>query len=157
MAFGRNSQWKCRHEAQWLESQNSNPKTLGLIPWRGRVSSLFCVPPHQLLCRLGARPLLCVYGTHHICAHVKDPMWYISVLKGRPHSRWYGNTKTAHKKEKKLGSAILWLLAFPGESSLQNEGVLKSVAYDFEKVLDLDEAKVSECLCVSHKQFLGNH
>ena len=52
------------------------------------------------------------------------------------HSRWYGNTKgrylvfnaqstisvitrarqknTAHRENKKMGSAVLWLLAFPG-------------------------------------------
>ena len=31
---------------QWLDSQNSNPKTLGSIPWRGRVrNSVFPVHP----------------------------------------------------------------------------------------------------------------
>ena len=36
-----------------LESHNySNPKTLGLIPWWGRVSNSFMVPPSQLLRRL---------------------------------------------------------------------------------------------------------
>ena len=38
--------------AQWLESWNSNPKTLGSIPGRGRVNNSFSVPPSQLLCRL---------------------------------------------------------------------------------------------------------
>ena len=38
--------------AWWLESWNSTPKTLGSIPWRGRVTNRFSVPPSQLLCRL---------------------------------------------------------------------------------------------------------
>ena len=33
-------------------SSNANPKTLGSIPWRGRVSTSFSIPPSQLLCRL---------------------------------------------------------------------------------------------------------
>ena len=36
----------------WLERRNSNPKTLGSIPWWGRVRGSFSVPPSQLLCRL---------------------------------------------------------------------------------------------------------
>ena len=38
--------------AQWLVRRNSNPKTLGSIPWRGRVRDSFSVSPSQLLCRL---------------------------------------------------------------------------------------------------------
>ena len=43
---------------------------------------------------------------------VKDPVVHVSLVD-------YGKTKTLHtgKKQKKLGSAVLWLLAFPGESS----------------------------------------
>ena len=35
-------------------------------------------------------------------------------------NRWCGNTKTLHsgKRNKKLGGAVLWLLAFPVKSSL---------------------------------------
>ena len=65
-----------------------------------------------------------MYGTQplEMCAHVKDP---ISVcrkikIKNRPDSRWYGSTKALdtqekEEEEKKLRSAVLWLLAFPGE------------------------------------------
>ena len=38
--------------AQWLEGWNSNPKTLGLIPWWVRAKDRFSVPLSQLLCRL---------------------------------------------------------------------------------------------------------
>ena len=38
--------------AQWLERQTSNRKTLGSIPWLGRMRYSFSVPPSQLLCRL---------------------------------------------------------------------------------------------------------
>ena len=38
-----------RDVAQWLVRRNSNPKTLGSIPWRCRVRSSFSVPPSQLL------------------------------------------------------------------------------------------------------------
>ena len=67
--------------AQWLESWNSNPKTLSSIPWRGSVSTNFCVPPSQLLCRhVCAWPPIRVYGTHpNLCAHLKIP--YPSVIK----------------------------------------------------------------------------
>ena len=33
--------------AEWLEGRNSYPKTLGSIPWRGRVSSSFSLS-HQV-------------------------------------------------------------------------------------------------------------
>ena len=36
--------------AQWLEHRNSNPKTLGSIPWLGRVRGSISVSPSQLLC-----------------------------------------------------------------------------------------------------------
>ena len=36
--------------AQWLERRNSNPKTLGSIPWRSKVRGTFSIPPSQLLC-----------------------------------------------------------------------------------------------------------
>ena len=56
--------------AQWLERRNSNPKTLGSISWRGRVSSRFSVPPSKsLLQTCLCKTLLHVYGTHpHVCA-----------------------------------------------------------------------------------------
>ena len=38
--------------AQWLQSRNSNPKTLDSIPWWGGVRDSLSVPPSQLLCRL---------------------------------------------------------------------------------------------------------
>ena len=88
--------------ARWSESRNSNPKTLGLTPWRGRVRHSVSIPPSQLLCRLvwlclppPLSPFVCTVRTQ-MCAHVKDP---ISICRKmtRPHSRWYGNTKTAHR------------------------------------------------------------
>ena len=56
--------------AQWLVRQNSNPKTLGSIPWRGRVRDNVSVPPGQLMCRI--TPFVCTERTQ-ICAHVKAP------------------------------------------------------------------------------------
>ena len=38
----------CVDIAQWLESRKSNPKTLCLIPWRGRVRNKFSIPPSHL-------------------------------------------------------------------------------------------------------------
>ena len=71
--------------AQWLESRNSNPKTLGSIPRRGRVKSSFPVPPSQLLCADLFVPD-CPPPPHFMCtactnmfAHIKIP--YPSVVK----------------------------------------------------------------------------
>ena len=60
-----------------VERGTSNRKTLGSIPWRGRVNTPFSVPPSQLLCcaDLFVPDLLYVYGTHtQMFAHVKDPI-----------------------------------------------------------------------------------
>ena len=60
--------------AQWLERRNSNPKTLGSIPWRSRVRGSFSIPPSQLLRRIVcASPSFVCTARTHICAHVKDP------------------------------------------------------------------------------------
>ena len=102
-----------------LPSGCSNPKTLGSIPWRSRVRrNSFCVRPSQLLCRrVGAwPPFVCSARTQN-CAHVKDP---ISICRN-----WVGLTSSGMetrkhykdwRRKKKLGSAVLWLLAFPRES-----------------------------------------
>ena len=44
----------------------------------------------------------------------------------RPHSRWNGNTKTPHTatKTNKLGSAVLWLLAFQAISTISSVGFM---------------------------------
>ena len=58
--------------AWWLEHRNSNPKTLGPIPWWGRVRTGFSIPPSQLLCRLVcAWPLFMCTTCTQICAHIK--------------------------------------------------------------------------------------
>ena len=61
-------------------------------------------------------PLVCMAHTQ-ICAHVKDP---ISICHNRL-GLTAGSVETrkhcTHEKKKMLGSAILWLLVFPGESS----------------------------------------
>ena len=47
------------------------------------------------------------------CTHVKDPVVHVKV-------QWIRETRkhcTQEKNTPKLGSAVLWLLAFPGESS----------------------------------------
>ena len=55
--------------AQWLHHRNYNPKTLGLIPWRGRVRNSFL--SLQLLCRrVSAWPPFVT----QTCVHVKDPI-----------------------------------------------------------------------------------
>ena len=97
--------------AQWLERRNSNPKTLGSIPRRGRVGGTFSVPPSQLLCRrvCACHPPFpsCVRRIPKFVRTLKIP--YPSVVK----SRWYANTKTLHTGhgvESKLNNAVLWLL-----------------------------------------------
>ena len=51
-----------------------------------------------------------------MCAHVKDP---ISIYRKRVDLTAVGmvHENTAQKGEKPLCSAVVWLLAFPGESS----------------------------------------
>ena len=77
-----------------VEIQSEDP---GFDPLAGQGEKL-SVHPSQLLCRLvcSLNPSSCA-GTArtHICAHVKDPI-SICREKSRPHSRWYGNTKTLH-------------------------------------------------------------
>ena len=67
--------WGCLHFSP------HNPKTLGSIPWWGRVRHIFSVPPTQLLCRLVCAwpPFVCAARTQ-ICVHVKDP---ISICRKR--------------------------------------------------------------------------
>ena len=65
--------------AQWLARRNSNSKTLGSIPWPGRVrdscTGVFCCPDELAFVQtcLCLTPLSCVRNAH-TCAHVKDPM-----------------------------------------------------------------------------------
>ena len=60
--------------AQWLESLNYNPKTLGSIPWRGQdIVQLLCLFESTLVHYLFVTPFVCMALTHN-CAHVKDPL-----------------------------------------------------------------------------------
>ena len=91
--------------AQWSEHRNSNPKTLGSIPQVNSCADLL-VPEHHS----------CVYRTHQNVWHVKD--YYIpyrSVVKEQADGM--EPQKHCTKGEKKQGSTVLWLLAFPRESS----------------------------------------
>ena len=57
--------------AQWLESRNSNPKTLGLIPCRGRVRGTFNLSFRVNSCA----DLFCFFvrtARTQIVEHVKD-------------------------------------------------------------------------------------
>ena len=96
--------------AQWLMSRNSNLKTMGSIPLWGRVGDSYSVPPSQLLYRLvlfvpDLPFVLYTTCTRFVCT-LKLP--YPSVIKRRPHSRWYGNAKTLHTGgNTKLGGAVL--------------------------------------------------
>ena len=82
--------------AQWEERRVSNAKTLGSIHRRGSVRDSFSIPPCSPFLRLVCAwpPFLCTERTQ-MCAHAKDP---ISICRKRvgPHSRWYGNMKTAY-------------------------------------------------------------
>ena len=63
------------------EGNYSYPKTLGLIPWRGKVKNSFSVPPSRLLCRLiCAGPLFVCTACNQICVYVTDP---VSVCRKR--------------------------------------------------------------------------
>ena len=57
--------------AQWLENRNSNPKTLGSIPWRDMVRNSLFLSLQVNSCAdvFVPDPPLCVYGTHpKVCA-----------------------------------------------------------------------------------------
>ena len=54
--------------AQRLVCRNSNPKTLGLIPWRGGQG--VSILAQTCLC---LAPFVCTVNTQ-MCAHVKDPI-----------------------------------------------------------------------------------
>ena len=55
--------------AQWLERQNSNLKTLGSTPWRGRVKDSFSIPPSPLVQSCLCLIPLHVYNMHpYLCA-----------------------------------------------------------------------------------------
>ena len=71
----------------------------------------FSVPPSQLLRNMCVPdPTSCARHVAKVCAHVKDP---ISICRKRVGGM--ENTKTLHTGVKeKLGSAVLWLFAFPG-------------------------------------------
>ena len=99
--------------AQWLESPNSNLKTLGSIPWRGRVRDNFSVPPSQLLCRLlcAYPPFVCTAHTQ-MCPHVKDPISMCRKRVGLTASDMETQKHCTQKERKKAG-----LLAFPRKSS----------------------------------------
>ena len=66
-----------------LESLVSNPKTLGLNPWRGGVNNFFFFCPSkttlvQTCVRLHPPPLFHLFVctvSAHICAHVKDHIY----------------------------------------------------------------------------------
>ena len=62
-----------------LDSWNSNPKTLGSIPWRGRVRSSFSVPPSQPCADLFVSdPRSCVWHAPKFVRTLKIP--YPSVV-----------------------------------------------------------------------------
>ena len=100
-----------RDVAQWLESRNSNPKTLGSSPWRD--GNMFC-PSESTLVQTCLRRLtpIRVYGMDQICAHVKDQ---ISICRKRVGHTAGGNMET--QKHCTQGEKNLWLLAFLRESS----------------------------------------
>ena len=94
------------------EFKPEGPSLDPLVEQGGR--HIFSVLPSELL-----RRLVCVYARHAPTFVRTLNIPHPSVVKkSRPHSRRYGNTKTqprgGKKKEKKLGSAVIWLLAFLG-------------------------------------------
>ena len=64
--------------AQWFESRNSNPKTLGPIPWRIKVRysvCFFCSSESTLVQNcLCLTPLRVCMARTQSCTHVKDPI-----------------------------------------------------------------------------------
>ena len=99
-----------------LESWNSNPKTLGSIPWQCRVSNSFSVEStlvQTCLCLIH----LHVYGTHPNLCDVKDAISICRKIVGiAAGGMETGKLRTQGKK--KLGNAGLWLLDFHWESIL---------------------------------------
>ena len=94
-------------------------------PWWGRVRKSFVIPPNQLrlVYAWPPPPLFVCKARTQICAHVKDPISFcrkrISLTAGSMETSKHctPRKKTEEKNTKKIGSAVLWLLAFPGESS----------------------------------------
>ena len=62
--------FRCLDGCQWLVRRTSYPKTLGSIPWWGRVRGRFSIPPSQLLCRLVCAwpPFMCTARTRNVYA-----------------------------------------------------------------------------------------
>ena len=91
--------------AQWFESRISNPKTLGSIPWRGKVSNSL-----SLSLRVNSRadsflpdpPLVCTTRTG-MCTHIKDPT---SICRKRV-GLTAGDTET--RKHCTQGGGVLWI------------------------------------------------
>ena len=96
-------------------------KILSSITWRIRVRNSFFVPPSQLNCRLVCtKPPSCIRHTPTLVCMQKIPYLSVERRVGLT-SRWYGNKEILHTEGGEggvmLGSAVLWLLVFPGESS----------------------------------------
>ena len=86
-------------------SWKSNPKTLGSIPWRGKVRNSFSVPPSELLCTLARAwpPFVCT-ACIQICEYVKDPTSILSYNSSRTqilHTLGYKPPKRPKEKEEK--------------------------------------------------------
>ena len=78
----------------------------------------FSVSPSQRLCRLVCawQPFLCIARTQ-VCVHIKDST-SICCKKVSLTASGMETRKYCTQEKKKLGRAVLWLLTFPGETSL---------------------------------------
>ena len=73
------------------------------------VQTCLCLTPQP------PTPFVCTARTQ-ICAYVKDPIFICRKRVGFT-AGGMENTETVHTGTKKMGTAALWLLTFPGESS----------------------------------------
>ena len=96
--------------AKWLESLKSEDP--GFNPLEGEGEERFFCPSESTLAQicLCLTTPSCAWVRTHICAHVKD-LIFICRKKSRPHSRWYGNTKTLHKENSWVALYVLWKTA----------------------------------------------
>ena len=110
-----------RYLTRWLKSRDLNSEDPGFDPLalQGEEQTvLLSLRVNSCADLFVPDPPSCERHAPTFVHRLKIP--YPSVVKRvGSHSRWYGNTKTLHTgKKNKSGSAVLWLLAFRGESSL---------------------------------------
>ena len=107
--------------ARWLEYRSSNPMTLALILWRGRVSDSFFSRADLFVPGMTPRSRV-RHARIQMSAHVKDPISICRKTVGLDHSRWYGRSHTKILRTLKLVTIIKGWVARLSRSWLSSGG-----------------------------------